>query len=331
MVEQAKKLTAVEIEAQAAQLLDRVRDRTARRLNRAPLHESAGRYEAGRGARATGLAELVPEQTIRTNVRMVPHKKRPGRLVQKVETEKNVIGTGIVERPDPDPKRDPLLPPERMRVPVNRRSDVLEQERSHGRISEDAYLVGSVLRGLFERRGGARGAGAFGQGGKVDMMVAHELAILLAIDDARTVVVLLERFERVIGTSGARFLRDILASGMGFTEYTVARYRTSEPMAVRDVKKRFRWTLEDLAADWMAEQTARGPEEAPIRGVRSAPAAGEEHDVNGVVVPEGQGYRVAAEEAGPRWEPAARRRPLEHQAAADLARQGQGRRGRRTA
>lgn len=328
MVDRAERVKA--IEAQGARALDRVRDRTARRLNRAPLHEGAGRYGAGRGARASDLAELVPQQAKRTNVRMVPHKKT-GRLVQKVETEKGAICTGIVDRPDPDPKRDPRLSPERVRVAVSRRSDVLQYERSHGRISEEAYLVGSVLQGLFERRGGARGAGAFGQGDKVDMMVAHELAIHLAIDDARTVVVVLERFERVIGSAGARFLREILAGGMSFADYAVARGRTPDRMARHDLAERFRYFLEVLAEDWIAEQTAHGPERAPIRGARTAPIAGEETDVNGVVVPQGQGYRVAGEEAGPRWEPAARRRPLEHQAAAELAQQGKGRRGRRGA
>ncbi|MGE7416986.1 hypothetical protein, partial [Methylobacterium tarhaniae] len=83
--------------------------------------------------------------------------------------------------PWPDPARDPLAEPERLRVTVHRCTDLLEREASHGRLSAEAYLVGRVLQEAFERRAGPRGSGSPEGGDRVDHTVAHELAILLAM------------------------------------------------------------------------------------------------------------------------------------------------------
>ncbi|KMO28066.1 hypothetical protein VQ03_30140, partial [Methylobacterium tarhaniae] len=116
-----------------------------------------------------------------------------------------------VTDPWPDPARDPLGEPERLPVTVHRCTDLLEREASHGRLSAEADLVGRVLQVAFERRSELRGSGSPEGGDRVDHTVAHELAILLAIDDERVVEGLLDRLREAVGNVGTRFLRQVLA------------------------------------------------------------------------------------------------------------------------
>jgi hypothetical protein len=55
---------------------------------------------------------------------------------------------------------DPLEPGARVQVTVNRRVDVLENERAQQLISNTAYLAGRFVQALFERSRGARGGSA---------------------------------------------------------------------------------------------------------------------------------------------------------------------------
>jgi hypothetical protein len=70
-------------------------------------------------------------------------------------------------------------------VQVNRRVDVLAQELASERIE---FEVGRIIQAVFERDSGARlGSGGWNAGGSRDQTVAHELAIIYAIDDAEQV------------------------------------------------------------------------------------------------------------------------------------------------
>jgi hypothetical protein len=98
------------------------------------------------------------------------------------------VETAIVAVPDP------YCPRERILAAANRRVDALEEERSHGRISDAAYQVGRIIQAVFERAKGPRGAAAqWTQGDRVDPAWEHELAIALALVDARKIAAYLDR------------------------------------------------------------------------------------------------------------------------------------------
>src|SRR5512136_2755133 len=103
---------------------------------------SLGRYDARRSARApaNGLATPPPSLNVRTAVAAVP---------------------------------DPLEPGARILATVNRRTDILEIERSHGRISEAAYAVGRILQQAFERQARLGTSPAWNATGRVDAATRH--------------------------------------------------------------------------------------------------------------------------------------------------------------
>lgn len=139
---------------------------------------------------------------------------------------------------------DPLEPGKRLLVSVNRHVDVLEVERSHGRLSEAAYRVGRELQAVFEA-GSRIGAGSqWREGDRVDAELAKETAITRNVDIARAIDGEMRRLERDVGTIGAEFLREIL-SGTSFAEYAV-RTTMGTKRDVRDVSARFRAMLEDI-------------------------------------------------------------------------------------
>jgi hypothetical protein len=234
-----------------------------------------------------------------------------------------------VTDPWPNPERDPLAEPERLNVTVNRCTDLLEREASHGRLSAEAYLIGRVLQEAFERRAGPRGAGSPEGGNRVDHTVAHELAILLAIDDGRLVEGLLDKLREAVGTVGTRFLHQVLAEGRDFAGIARGLGRGDGRAAVAGVAQRFRDLLKDVAADWLARQSGQGRETGRIVGSAAAPAApGEATDAAGCLVPAARAYAVGADPDGALcWQPAWKRRAAEQQAEAALARRRGSRRG----
>lgn len=188
-----------------------------------------GRYADRRSARAPaqGLARPPASGAIRTAVAAVP---------------------------------DPMEPGARLLATVNRRTDILELERSHGRISEAAYQVGRVLQEAFERAGRLGSSSNWNDGGRVDIAERHELAIAYAVQDARRVQALMRRVEAAVGVVGARMLRAVIGDRTSFAAIATARGRAGD-RAVRDVAERFRWLLEETAEQF----AARGPDRGRIR------------------------------------------------------------------
>lgn len=155
---------------------------------------------------------------------------------------------------------------DRIQVAINRRVDVLAQERAAGRIDEAQFLVGRTIQAVFERSSGARmGSGGWNAGGSRDQTVAHELQIIYAIEDAETVRAYADRMAKTIGGVGVRFLRAILSEGQTFTAYAERTGKGGGERAASDIAKRFRWLLEALTE---AEHTATGAEGQLIRGTR---------------------------------------------------------------
>ncbi|MGG3814228.1 hypothetical protein ABEV34_21650, partial [Methylorubrum rhodesianum] len=100
-----------------------------------------------------------------------------------------------------------------------------------------------------------------------DQTIAHELAIIYAIDDAERVRKFTARLEQAIGGVGVRFLRAILAEGQTFAAYAARTGRGSGERAATDVAKRFRWLLESLTEE---QHTATGADGQHIRATREA-------------------------------------------------------------
>jgi hypothetical protein len=224
-----------------------------------PKAGPVSRYDGGYDARipANGLARPVPSINVRTAVVAIP---------------------------------DPLEPNRRLKATVNRRVDILEQERSHKRITEAAYLTGRVAQAIFERASGAKSP-SFNPGDRIDTTLARELSVIMAIEDARTIAAYEKWIISVLGQIDARLLRSIIRDRRTFAQAAADRGRSSE-RGKAYFAERFRDALEQLAH----ALAARGKASAPIRGERNSPVAGEEYDRNGILVPEGEkGYRVGGD------------------------------------
>ena len=162
--------------------------------------------------------------------------------------------------------RDPYDASTFVTTTVNRRVDVLAAERSAGRITEAQFQVGRMLQALWEKQLGVRTSGgawestttprSLGPGITSVGFTIEDIRMLGRIETARAVKAMNERSARVIGDSGVRFLRSILAEGFSFSSYAEARGRGASERASSDIAKRFRWLLDELTE---AQHTARAP------------------------------------------------------------------------
>ncbi len=176
--------------------------------------------------------------------------REPANGVARPPRSRNVA-TAIVAVPDPYAARERLL------ATVNRRVDVLEDERSRGRISEAAYQIGRILQAVFERGQGPRGARMqWSEGDRVDAAWAHELAVVLALDDAHKIKAYLDRLAHTVGMLDARLLRHVLGDRLSFAECAAARGRAGE-RGTRYYAARFRDALEFVAERWAARGRGR--------------------------------------------------------------------------
>ena len=178
---------------------------------------------------------------------------------------------------------DPFAPDTRVLAGANRNVDVLEMERSHGRITVSQYEVGRQVQAILERGVGARlGSMAFDVRGSKDLTIAHELAIIYAIEDARLVAALKDKIVRAIGITGSRFLAEVLTGRQSFAQYAEARGKGGE-RGTAYIAEHFRILLEDLDTEFAAE----GIKQA-IRAFHGE-TTGEETDSRGRTVPDGKG------------------------------------------
>lgn len=187
-------------------------------------------------------------------------------------------------------------------VKVNRRVDVLEEELANRRIGLSQYETGRIVQAVFERASGARlGSGGWNAGGSRDQTIAHELAIIYAIEDAETIQRYVRRIERAIGVVGTRFLRAILAERTSLKSYAAARGKSGE-RGLAQVAGHFRLLLEGLDEAWAArgatvfEEDAKGELHPRILAQRAA-ASSIETDERGRVVPKGKGFRWGRSES----------------------------------
>lgn len=151
---------------------------------------------------------------------------------------------------------DPFEPGGKLEVQVNRRTDILKEERSHSRISEAAFVTGREVQAVFEKaQRRAMPARNWLGGDRVDAADAHEESIAKALDAAQAADREMGRLIQAVGEIGARFLREIIAEGVSFADYA-ARRGWSGDRKVTYVAVRFRGSLEDLAEFRAAEGKA---------------------------------------------------------------------------
>ena len=150
------------------------------------------------------------------------------------------IRISLVAVPDPYDRAGP-----RIGATVNRRTDILELERSRHLISEAGYQAGRIAQAVFER---ARGPGTSNwQGGsRVDAWTAHELAIIYALEDAAKIRAYMGWITRVLGQIDARLVRRILGDRMSYSECAALQGKSGE-RGISYIAQRFRDALEALA------------------------------------------------------------------------------------
>jgi len=184
---------------------------------------SSGRYEQGtlREARlpANGVGRPPPNLGNRTPVRDV----------------------GLAAVPDPmDDRGRPML------AAVNRRVDVLEQERSGGHISEGAYRVGRMIQQVLEIK--LRSSSNWLEaGGSRDMREAQIMMLARGKVRAEEIGKIEAKLARLLGELGVKFMTDILGKGVTFKEKAGA---LASQRRMDSVRWRFRSYLEELAEKW---------------------------------------------------------------------------------
>jgi hypothetical protein len=138
---------------------------------------------------------------------------------------------------------------------VNRRVDVLEDERSHGRISEAAYAVGRITQAVFERARNVAPSCGWKEGDRVDAAWAQEVKIVRALENARMVESYKKRIDDAFGPAGkldARLLERILGDRMSYPQAAALQGKSGE-RGTSYIATRFRDALEALADAWAAK------------------------------------------------------------------------------
>lgn len=194
--------------------------------------KTTGRYDGRRSARipSEGLARPPTSLAVRTRVVTIDDPNEPGAV---------------------------------LRATVNRRTDVLEDERSHHRISEAAYQVGRELQEAWECLARLGSSSNWNDAGRVDAADRHELSIAYAVQDAKKAQQTMRLLEEVVGKIGARVLRAIIGDGMPFGAFAAARGKSGE-RGTAAVAAHFRMLLEDVAEAF----AATGPDRSRIRSDR---------------------------------------------------------------
>lgn len=145
---------------------------------------------------------------------------------------------------------DPIADPHtgrkgRLLATVNRKVDILELERSHGRISDEAYCAGRIAQAIWEKATRATGGGQWMQGSRVDAELAKEIAIIRNIDNARTIEGHMAAMRALLGGYDADVVHDVLRDGMTYVEAALARGRAGR-IGTAYIAQRFRDALEVL-------------------------------------------------------------------------------------
>jgi len=124
-------------------------------------------------------------------------------------------------------------------------TDLLEDERAHGHITEAGYRAGRVAQAVFER---VRGPGSSNwQGGsRVDASTASELAVIHGIDDARKIVAYTHWVRGIVGLFDCSLVVRILCDRKSYQDIATQELKFGD-RGRRYIANRFRDALEQLA------------------------------------------------------------------------------------
>jgi hypothetical protein len=149
---------------------------------------------------------------------------------------------------------DPFDPARRLLATVNIRTDLLELEYAHGRITQAAHHVGRELQSKFERATQTGAGNQWNSGDRVDVYQQHEKHIVSKLEIAREIEAYLGWMRRALGEFDCRIIRSILGDCMSYGVAAV-HYGKMGERGARYIAARFRDALEALAN----EQAAKGP------------------------------------------------------------------------
>jgi hypothetical protein len=152
---------------------------------------------------------------------------------------------------------DPYGPGRRILATVNIRTDLLELEYAHNRISEAALRVGREIQGKLERLSQVGAGNQWRQGDRVDQYQRHEEVIVDGLEAARAAEKLFAWIGRCLGEANldVKILRNLLGDNMSYGAVALLHGKLGV-RGVRYVAERFRDSLETLAN----AQAAKGPE-----------------------------------------------------------------------
>ena len=154
----------------------------------------------------------------------------------------------------------------RVRVALNRRVDILEQDRRN--LSVAAFAVGRDIQAVFERADRLNlPARSWGGGDRVDAAAAHETAIGKAVEAAMAKRAIQAELERVHGTMGARFFLRVLLEAESYAAFAERTIGGGERRTA-SVASRFRAMLEELT-EARGQAVAVGAGGGGIRAARN--------------------------------------------------------------
>ena len=143
----------------------------------------------------------------------------------------------------------------RLLATIHIRTDLLELERAHSRISEAAFYVGREIQCMFERATATGAGNQWNSGDRVDQYQAKELQIISHLELARRIDAHAVWMRRCLGQANidCTIIRDLLGDQMSYGA-CAARHGKFGERGARYVAQRFRDALEALAT----AQAARG-------------------------------------------------------------------------
>jgi hypothetical protein len=143
---------------------------------------------------------------------------------------------------------DPFDPSRRLLATVNIRTDLLELEYAHGRISEAALRAGREIQKKLEHLGRVGAGNQWLQSDRVDQYQRHEEVIVDSLAAARAAEAHFARIGRCLGKDSldVKILRNILGDNMSYGAVASLHGKRGD-RGIRYVAERFRDSLETLA------------------------------------------------------------------------------------
>lgn len=136
----------------------------------------------------------------------------------------------------------------RLLATINIRTDLLELELSHGRLTQAAFLVGREIQKLFEQATRTGAGNQWNSGDRVDQYQRKEEAVVTQFEIARKISAHADWMRKCLGQESidCKIIRNILGDNMNYGATAVLHAKKGD-RGVRYIAQRFRDALETLA------------------------------------------------------------------------------------